>query len=77
MLKHVERELELEGYSCELYSVMTYTNVYGFCIYECGQESLRLICWDFGYDNLDRCEDAALAAVMRIMRNVTATCFDE
>lgn len=30
MLKHVERELELEGYSCELYSVMTYTNVYGF-----------------------------------------------
>lgn len=77
MLKCAERDLELDGYNCELYSVGTYTNVYGFCIYEHGQGRSTLICWDFGYDNLDRCEDAALAAVMRIMRNVVTTCFDE
>ena len=48
----------------------------GFCIYEHGQGRPTLICWDFGYD-LDRCEDAALAAVMRIMRDVMTTCFGE
>lgn len=77
MLKHIERGLGLDGYRCELYSIDTYTNVYGFCIYECGQGSPRIINWDFGYDDIDRCEDAALATVMRIMRNVATTCFDE
>lgn len=43
---------------------------------ERGQGRPTLICWDFGYD-LDRCEDAALAAVMRIMRDVMTTCFGE
>lgn len=76
MLKHVERELEVDGYSCELYSVGMYTNVYGFCVYERGQGSPRIVCWDFGYNDLDRCEDAALAAVMRIMRDVVTTCFE-
>lgn len=37
MLKRAERELKLDDYNCELYSVGTHTNVYGFCIYEHGQ----------------------------------------
>lgn len=51
--------------------------MYMVCVYECGQGSPVIVCWDFGYDDIDRCEDAALAAVMRIMRDVMSTCFDE
>lgn len=76
MLKRAERDLELDGDNCELYLVETYTNIYGFLIYEHGEGGSTLICWDFDYDDLDRCEDAALAEVMRIMWDVAATCFD-
>lgn len=42
MLKHAERALELDGYSCELYSVGTYTNVYGFAFMSVGREARLL-----------------------------------